>query len=151
MPASKAQQAKTADRRAKAIALRLAGVDWQTIADRLDYSDRGAACKDVTRALERNLVEEAQQVAVLRQVTVERYDRLQAAYWPKALRGDIKAAEIVLKVLAQRAKIEGTDAPQKVEVLTIDAIDAQIAALREQLAAADGAAGEAGGVEAAPY
>lgn len=116
MPASKAQRAQTADRRAKAVALKIAGLGWQAIADQLDYSDRGAACKDVTRALEASLAEESEQVALLRHVTVQRYDRLQAAWWPKALQGDVKAAEIILKILAGRAKVEGTDAPIRAEL-----------------------------------
>lgn len=43
----------------------------------------------------------------------------------------------------RRAKLLGLEAPQRMEVLTIDAIDAQISALTDQLAAADSQAGEA--------
>lgn len=46
-----AKQAEVAARRAKAVRMRTAGQDWQTIADALGYSSRGAACQDVTRAL----------------------------------------------------------------------------------------------------
>lgn len=116
MSASKAQQAVTAERRKKAIALKIAGLDYQAIADQLGYADRAAAYVDIDRALKKNLDEEAEQVALLRHITVQRYDRLQAAWWPKALKGDAKAAEIVLKVMAQRAKIEGTEAPAQVDV-----------------------------------
>lgn len=115
MPASRARRAATSERRAKAIAMHIAGADWQAIADALGYASRGAAHTDVTRALEANRKAEAEQVEALRQLTVLRYDRLQAAYWPKALKGDVKAAEVVLKCLAGRAKIEGVDAPAKVE------------------------------------
>lgn len=131
MGTSKAKQAQVAARRAKAIQLRLAGMDWQSIADRLDYSDRGAACKDVTRALKKHQAEEADQVALLRHVTVQRLDRLQAAYWPKALQGDIKAAELVRKVIMDRARIEGTEAPTRVSVEAQQLGD-EIAALLEQ-------------------
>lgn len=117
MPASKAKQAQVAERRKKAIAMRLAGADWQAIADQLDYNSRGAACQDVTRSLEANRREEAAAAEELRQVTVMRYDRLQAAFWQKAVNDkDPKAAEIVLKCLAGRAKIEGVEAPEKVDV-----------------------------------
>lgn len=50
----------------------------------------------------------------------------------------------------RRAKLLGLDAPQQVEVLTIDAIDAQIATLQRQLAATDAEVAEAGGTEGAP-
>lgn len=120
MPASKAQQAATAERRKKAIALKIAGLDYQAIADQLGYADRASAYKDIERALQKALKEEAQEVSALRTLTVQRYDRLQAAYWPKALQGDVKAAEVVLKILAQRSKIEGTEAPARL------AVDAQV-------------------------
>lgn len=116
MSASKAQQAATAERRRKAIALKIAGVDWQSIADQLGYASRGAACTDVSRALKNHRKQEAEAVDELRQVTVMRYDRIQAAYWPKAVQGDSKAADIVLKCLAGRAKIERVEAPLQVNV-----------------------------------
>jgi hypothetical protein len=116
MATSKAQKAATSERRKQAIALRIAGMDWQTIADRLAYADRGAACKDVSRALKKNLKEEGEQADLLRHMTVQRYDRLQSAYWAQALKGDARAADIVLKCLAGRSKIEGTEAPNKLAV-----------------------------------
>lgn len=116
MPASKAQRAKTADRRGKAIALRLAGMDWQTIADRLDYSSRAAACVDVNRALEANLAEQSQAADTLREIESLRLDRLQAAAWPAAVKGDLKAIETVLKVIDRRIKLNGLDAPQRTEL-----------------------------------
>jgi hypothetical protein len=115
MPASKAQQAATAERRAKAIAMKISGANWQDIADALGYADRAAAHKDVTRALAANRKAEAEQVEELRHLTVMRYDRLQEAWWPAAVSGDVKAAEVVLKCLAGRAKIEGVEAPAKME------------------------------------
>ncbi|WP_367134443.1 MULTISPECIES: hypothetical protein [Streptomyces] len=150
MPASKAQQAATAERRAKAIRLRLAGLDFDTIADQLGYASRGAATKDVIRALEKRVAEVSQQVEVLRQLRLQRLDHLHAAYWPEALQGNSKAAEIVLKIDQQRAKLEGTDAPQRVEVLSIDAIDEQIRLLTDQLTAADAEAGETPAAQGTP-
>lgn len=116
MPASKAQRAKTADRRGKAIALRLAGMDWQTIADRLDYASRAAACVDVNRALEANLAEQSQAADTLREVESQRLDRLQAAAWPSAVKGDLKAIETVLKVIDRRVKLQGLDMPLRAEL-----------------------------------
>src|SRR3546814_14889797 len=81
MPASKAQQAATAERRKKAIALKLAGLDYQAIADQLGYADRAAAYVDIDRALKRNLAEEAEKVELLRHVAVQKLNRLQAAVW----------------------------------------------------------------------
>lgn len=116
MPPSKAQKAVTAKRRAQAITLRLAGMDFDTIAERLDYSSRGAATKDFWRAVEANRLEEAQAVENLREVEGTRLDRLQAAVWAKAVQGDLKAVETVLKVIAQRSRLFGLDAAIKAEV-----------------------------------
>jgi hypothetical protein len=116
MPASKAKQAEVAARRAKAIAMKIAGADWQTIADALGYASRGAAHTDVTRALEANHKAEAEQVDTLRDVETQRLDRLQAAFWSKAVNErDPKAAEVILKCVAARAKLLGVEAPVKTE------------------------------------
>jgi hypothetical protein len=116
MGTTKAKQASVAERRAQAITLRIAGMDWQRIADRLGYSSRGAACQDVARALEANLAEQMQAATTLREVESLRLDRLQAAAWPAAVKGDLKAIETVLKVIDRRAKLQGLDMPAKTEV-----------------------------------
>lgn len=144
MPASKAQRAKTAERRAKAVAMRLAGVDYETIAQRLGYASRGAAYTDIDRALQARLAEQHQGAHVLRQQELARLDRLQAAAWTAAASGDLKAIETVLKVIDRRCKLLGLDAPVRHEVVTLDAIDAEIARLTAELAGT-GEAGEAAG------
>ncbi|MEU5834490.1 hypothetical protein ABZ820_12570 [Streptomyces diacarni] len=116
MAASKAQRAAAAKKRAQAVALRIAGMDWATIAERTGYRSAGAACTAVTEAMKANLHEQAHNAEELRALTVMRYDRLQAAYWPDALKGDKKAADVVLKCLAGRARIEGTEAPTRLNV-----------------------------------
>jgi len=120
MPTPKAKRAEVAERRQKAIALRLAGMDWQTIAGRLGYADRGSACKDVARALEANLAEQSQAADTLREVESLRLDRLQAAAWPAAVKGDLKAIETVLKVIDRRARLHGLDHPVRTEITGAD-------------------------------
>jgi hypothetical protein len=152
MPASKAQRAATAERRKKAIALRLAGLDYQAIADQLGYADRAAAWIDIDRALKANLKAEAEQVEMLRYTTGLRLDRLQAALWPKAVKGDTKAADTCLRIIQQRCKLEGVEAPTQIALqhrlemeaqVVADAVAAALDALdldEEQRAAALGAA-----------
>jgi hypothetical protein len=120
MPASKAQRAFTAHRRAQAIALRLAGMDYQTIAERLDYASRGAASKDIHRALEETLEAESAAAATLRELEVQRLDRMQAAAWAKAAKGDLKAIETVLKVIDRRCRLLGLDKPVRTELTGAD-------------------------------
>lgn len=116
MPASKAQRAATAERRAKAIALALAGTDWQTIADRLGYASRGAAYTDVDRAMKASLAEQDTNAEQRRHVESLRLDRLQAAVWPKAVKGDPRCAEVALKIIDRRIRLHGLDAPTRISV-----------------------------------
>lgn len=106
---SRAQRTKTAERRAKAIQLRLSGVDWQTIANRLGYSDKAAACKDVTRALEANQAAARKAGEDLRIVELARLDRLQSALWAQALHGDHKIVDTLLRLMQRRARLTGLD------------------------------------------
>lgn len=116
MPASKAKQAQVAERRKKAVAMKLAGADWDAITNTLGYPDRHTACKDVRRAMEANIREQSDLIEELRAVEIARYDRLQAAFWPKAIgEKDHKAAEVVLKCIAGRNKLTGTEVPVRAE------------------------------------
>jgi hypothetical protein len=75
MPPSKAQQALTAERRAKLLQLRLAGIsfhDERILA--LGYESRGHASKDLIRALKQHRADEAAAVDVYRQQENERLD-----------------------------------------------------------------------------
>ncbi|MFJ4413005.1 hypothetical protein [Streptomyces sp. NPDC088925] len=113
---TKAQRAAIAKRRADAIDLRLAGIDWLTIGrklaadpavntDRVPYPQgygaelyaKGkeppaddalirAACKDVRTALAERITELDEQVDELRAVEVERLDRLFFVAYRKAVR-----------------------------------------------------------------
>lgn len=121
MPASKAQRALTAERRAKALQLRLAGVQYQTIADTLGYADRAAACKDITRALDMHTREAQQSADTLRTAEVMRLDTLQESLWSAALDGDVKSVDVVLKVIDRRIKLLGLDQAQKMIDSAVDA------------------------------
>jgi hypothetical protein len=104
MPASKAQRAKTAERRGKAVAMRTAGLDYDTIAQRLGYASRGAAHTDITRALEANVAETTRNAEVLREAELLRLDRLQAGVWPAAAAGDPRAIDTALRIIDRRSK-----------------------------------------------
>lgn len=129
-----AKRADTADRRRKAIEMRIAGHHWQDIADTLHYASKGAAHTDVTRALEQAVAELAIPLEGYRQLELDRLDTMQTALWPKVLSGDTKAIDTTLRLMDRRAKLLGLDAPQRMEVVTLDAVDAAIADLTRQLA-----------------
>lgn len=134
MPASRAQRTKTAERRSQAVQLRIAGADWETIVRTCGYASRGAACTDVTRAMEAATAEATRNADVLRHMELARLDRLQQAFWAQAIKGDADAARTVLGIIDRRCKLLGLTAPRKVEVVTLGAIEAEIARLEEEQA-----------------
>lgn len=142
--ANAARKAQVAERRTKAITLRLAGMDYDTIAARLGYAGKAAACKDITRALAQNLADLGRTADELREVELARLDRLQAAAWAPAVGGELRAIDTVLRIIDRRCRLLGLDAPVRAEVLTISDVDAQIRDLVQQL---DAAGNETGPVE----
>ncbi|WP_329203958.1 hypothetical protein [Streptomyces sp. NBC_01435] len=132
MPASKAKQAETAERRTELLRLRIQGVkydDPRVLA--LGYSTPGAASKDVIRALQVRRDAEAAEASVYRQQENERLDSLLEAVWRKATTPspvfdregmeiareiDLKAVDTVLKLMDRRAKLNGLDMPVKAEL-----------------------------------
>jgi hypothetical protein len=133
MPASRAQRTKTAERRAKAVQLRIAGASWETIAQSCGYASRGAANTDVTRAMEAATAEACRNADVLRQLEITRLDRLQQAVWAEAIKGDQDAIRTVLGIIDRRCKLLGLAAPTRMEVVTLGAIEAEIARLEGQM------------------
>lgn len=169
----------TAQRRAQAVKLRLAGMRYDDIATQLGYNSRGAAAQDVQRALAAEIAEPAEE---LRAIEVQRLDML----WNTAMkvltrlhvsisngkvvhldgapvRDDgpvLQSIDRLLKIQERRARLLGLDAPKQVEVVSLDAIEQEIRRLNAELAAADQASGadeldraetgEAGGAETAP-
>ncbi|MFU0240435.1 hypothetical protein ACKI1J_32440 [Streptomyces scabiei] len=130
MGASRAQRAAAARKRAEATQLRIAGVDWATIADRVGYASPGAACTAVGEAFKANLREQDQNVEELRALGVAKVNRLQAAFWTEAVvKKDIKAAKIVLECIKQEARFQGTEAPTRVNLEAQRLADEILAAL----------------------
>ncbi|MDX3232875.1 hypothetical protein [Streptomyces sp. ME19-01-6] len=145
MAHSKAQLAEVAARRAKLIKLRRACIpfdDPRILA--LGYSGPGDARKDLVRALQQNRDEEAAEVSVYRQQENERLDALFEAHWPDAIAGDQKAAELVLKFIDRRAKLNGLDMPVKTEVSGPDGGAIPLAGTLDELNSLIATAGQLG-------
>jgi hypothetical protein len=138
MSASEKQRATTAERRRRAVAMRFAGVDYETIAERLGYAGRAAACKDVQRALAPNIAEDAApSTDEARALELMRLDRLQAAAWPAVLKGDLRAIDTVVRIIATRAKLRrDADAAERSAPPATPASEVSgIASLTERIAA----------------
>ena len=132
MPQSKLKMDEVRQRRTALLRLRRQGVrydDERILA--LGYNSESAARKDVNRALEAHLKEEAAEVSVYRQQENERLDALLEAAWPRATTpspvlnkdGDIvgeqldmRAVDTVLRLMDRRAKLNGLDMPVRTEL-----------------------------------
>ena len=100
------------ERQRQALELRKAGVTLDEIAKAVGFKSRQAAHDSIQRALmaiPRLAAEE------LRNLDLERLDKLALAVWPKALQGDIQAINAALAILTRRAKLLGLEAPVKFE------------------------------------
>ncbi|MEK9722157.1 MAG: hypothetical protein VW405_01570, partial [Rhodospirillaceae bacterium] len=97
------------ERAAQAFALRRTGMGYQRIAEAMCVSVSTAkACVDEWLAF--MAAELAEDHSAVLSLEVERLDGLTEAFYPRALDGDPKAAEIVLKVMERRARYLGLDA-----------------------------------------
>lgn len=141
-PHSKAKRAAVAERRAKAIDLRLAGVDMVTIGRTLHYgrwTEDGSRVDDEGRPVWGEQVSSDDSIArMVRQdidrgfqdrrrhlhdsadehirQSVERLDRLRAALWGKALQGSVPAVRECARIEAQLAHLNGWNKPVRHEV-----------------------------------
>jgi Homeodomain-like domain len=127
---SKAEIRVTArEREARALELRKAGATFAQIGKALGCCE-SRAWRIVQRALGRVVAEPLEE---LRQLESLRLDQLLMVMWPKAMAGNGWAVDRCLAIMQRRARLLGLDAPTKHEVLTIDAIDAEIARLEAEL------------------
>ncbi len=85
--------------------LRRAGISFHEISRQLDMP-RSTVRSRFKSGLARVVREPAHEV---RQLEEDRLDRLQAAVWSKALRGDLGAVDRVLRVMSRRAEMLGLD------------------------------------------
>lgn len=86
------------------LALRVRGVAFRDIEKRLNITHSYRIYK---RALDRSPSEQLRRDALI--LEGERLDQLQDNLWDRALIGDARAVEVVLKVLERRAKVFGLD------------------------------------------
>lgn len=90
--------------------LRTAGHDWKEIAQYAGYPSSGAARVSVQLYLQRaslSLSKDAKADAL--DLEMQRLDGLIKAYWPTAIAGEVKHAELVLRVIAQQSKMLGLE------------------------------------------
>lgn len=121
--ATSPRRAAVAGKKARALQMRAAGATFREIGLALGVHKTYAQSL-VHKAILETVQENADQY---RAVEGETLLQLQRSFMPSALRGDPKAAVVILRVMERRARLFGLDAPTKIAV---DAdVDAEIAAL----------------------
>jgi hypothetical protein len=117
-PNARAAEVAKEARRRKVAAMLLAGVtDQTTIAGKVGC-DRTTVCRDV-KAIEADWRERvAADVQGAKGKDDARLERLYAAAFAKATKGDVGAINACVKILARRAAMWGYDAPTKIDLRT---------------------------------
>lgn len=90
----------------------LAGLTYEQIGEHLGVSASRAS------QLVNNTLEQTRNYAAdqLRELENARLDRAQAAIWTDVIEGDLKAISTYLRIAERRAKLNGLDAPAKVQM-----------------------------------
>lgn len=114
MPESKASPRRiaAAERQAKALELRKAGLSYDAIAKKLGYKHRDCAHSAVQAALKGLKQDSGKEVLKLE---LERLDRLFAGIWKQARDGDLEAMDRIMKLMTRMGQLCGIDAKEKVE------------------------------------
>lgn len=116
----------------EALKLRSLGWSYQKVADAIGTT-KATAYNRVQRAL---AAIPAEAVDEFRRLEMERLDLVLNVAMDKAMSGDkgaLFAVDRVISIMDRRAKLMGLDAPTKHEVLTLDAVTAEIQRLEAQL------------------
>lgn len=117
-------------RAAEAMRLRIRGLTYRQIAERLGYSGEGAAYNAVLRGLRDTRQEPAEE---LRTLELTRIDEALHAIWPRVLRGQTRAVDSFIKLSKRRADLLGLDAPRRI---VWEDVRSEAAKVREQMVAA---------------
>lgn len=109
----------TAERKKSALALRIGGLSFQAIGDKLGVT-RQAAHSLVVNALRDTNAQTAEAADELRRLELERLDTAQAAIWEAVLKGDVQAVDRFVRISKRRGELTGIDAPAKSEIAGAD-------------------------------
>lgn len=113
-PKTSARRLAVAERRRKAIELRLAGLTYPTIYERypeLGYRSPSAIVQDVQRAIDQYVGGAARELVALE---AARLERLNQAIWASAMQGDLGSVAEARRLSESRRKLHGLDAADRV-------------------------------------
>ena len=99
-------RAVAAVKRAKVVEAVADGATYEQAAKQAGYATRSGAYKAFWKAVDGR---EADAVDQHRTIEVQRLDALQVGLWDKAVSGDVKAVNAVLRIIEQRSRLLGLD------------------------------------------
>lgn len=120
-------------KQSKALELALAGASYDQIAKACGYQHRSSAMRIVRAAIAKWAPIDYQDASAVRDTELARLDRLQAAHWAKALKGDYRSTEMILRIMRRRAQLLGLDAALKIDATITDELDSKIEELVQRL------------------
>jgi hypothetical protein len=95
----------------------LHGMTFESIARELGYANKASAQKAYKRALKRVEVLDADDYL---KADLDRLDAMTETYWVAALQGNLRAADMILRIMNKRAEYLGLDAPKKVQAEVVN-------------------------------
>jgi len=95
-------------RKCRAIQLKLQGLTYQQIADELGYTSRGTVYKIIRTAQATQLTGAVEEHL---DIEVSRINALQAAVWPAAMSGDLRALVVAARIIDARCRLLGLIGP----------------------------------------
>ena len=129
-PGTEQRAVRPRERKANdALEMRLMGYGWDDIASVLGYPTPRAALVAFETALEKQLLEDHESAAKMRDLAGRRLERLLRSVWVKANDADhpehLVAVDRAIKVLAEHARLFGLNAPQEMVVHSPTAAEIQ--------------------------
>ncbi|WP_331728848.1 helix-turn-helix domain-containing protein (plasmid) [Streptomyces sp. NBC_01259] len=115
MPASKAKQADTAQRRTEMLRMKLSGKSVTQIAEHFGMS-LSTASKDISRIIKKARELEIQEAELYREVQRGRLETLLLGVWPDAITGEPKASEAARKLISDLSDLLGVKVPVRTEI-----------------------------------
>jgi len=100
----------------KALEMRRAGKDYDSIAKALEYFDRSHARKVIMRLLKADREKLAETADEVRELELQRIDKMFEVAYAKALDGHLLSIDRALRLMERRASMLGLDAPKRQEI-----------------------------------
>jgi hypothetical protein len=101
----------------KVLDLRRAGFTFMRIAEEVGYRQASGAQRAYKRIMDRDKPQAPEEH---RWQELDRLDRMQVALWPRAMKGDDKAINTIIRLMERRASLIGIDAPTKIQAEVVN-------------------------------